>query len=203
MSTYSIGQMNQLGDALAKAGYTPEMITIMHSNLSALEQFKGVLKGMLKIVVDKPFQVWKTIKLGTHRTAAGLSKAIEDQGDHVDDGRHVLGDDDISKQKTEVTLTIATTKELTGKNEATIHEVYDAIKTRGGQRCHTEVAFQLRRQYTDQPMNERLLIAMDLYDGLMWAFDVYRKSNGRFLDAIGQNTDHYSGDSRWVFMISN
>lgn len=53
MSTmYSIGQMNQLGDALEGAGFTPDDITKLRSfaDLSAL---KGVVMGLARIVVVK------------------------------------------------------------------------------------------------------------------------------------------------------
>lgn len=53
MSTmYSIGQMNQLADALESAGFTPGDVTELRS-FAGLDTFKGVLKGLAKIVVVK------------------------------------------------------------------------------------------------------------------------------------------------------
>jgi hypothetical protein len=54
MSTlYSIGQMNQLGDALEAAGYSPEDVTSLRSRIPQLREFKGVLTGTAQIVVAK------------------------------------------------------------------------------------------------------------------------------------------------------
>ncbi|MBI5465973.1 MAG: hypothetical protein HY974_01640 [Candidatus Kerfeldbacteria bacterium] len=54
MSTlYSVGQMNQLADALEAVGYTPDHITKMRSKPDLLTQFKCVLTGLSEIVVVK------------------------------------------------------------------------------------------------------------------------------------------------------
>ncbi|MFA5359025.1 MAG: hypothetical protein WC310_04390 [Patescibacteria group bacterium] len=54
MSTlYSIGQMNQVADALEAAGYTPDDVTKLRSNADALKQFKFVLGGKSEIVKVK------------------------------------------------------------------------------------------------------------------------------------------------------
>lgn len=51
-TTYSIGQMNQLGDALEAAGFTPDDVTKLRS-FSRLGEFKNVLKGHANIVTAK------------------------------------------------------------------------------------------------------------------------------------------------------
>lgn len=52
MSTaYSVGQMNQLGDALEAAGYSPDEVTELRSNIPQLREFKRVLTGLAQIVV--------------------------------------------------------------------------------------------------------------------------------------------------------
>ena len=52
MSTiYSIGQMNQLADALEAAGYTPDDVTKLRSQPETLKQFKPVLMGTAEVVV--------------------------------------------------------------------------------------------------------------------------------------------------------
>ena len=52
MSTaYSIGQMNQLADALEAAGYTPDDVTKLRSKPETLKQFKSVLIGMAEVVI--------------------------------------------------------------------------------------------------------------------------------------------------------
>ena len=53
MSTmYSIGQMNQLGDALEAAGFTPNDVTMLRS-FSRLGEIKNVLRGFAEIVAVK------------------------------------------------------------------------------------------------------------------------------------------------------
>lgn len=54
MSTlYTVGQMNQLADALEAVGYTPDDITKMRSDTERLKQFKDVLKGQSEITKVK------------------------------------------------------------------------------------------------------------------------------------------------------
>ncbi len=53
MSTlYSIGQMNQLGDAFETAGFTADDVTKLRS-FAELASLKGVVRGLAKIVVVK------------------------------------------------------------------------------------------------------------------------------------------------------
>ena len=53
MSTmYSVGQMNQLGDALEAAGFTPDDVTKLRS-FSQLGEFNNVLKGNAMIALVK------------------------------------------------------------------------------------------------------------------------------------------------------
>ena len=49
-TTYSIGQMNQVADALEAAGYTLDDVTKLRSKPDALKEFKSVLGGLAKIV---------------------------------------------------------------------------------------------------------------------------------------------------------
>lgn len=52
MSTYSIGQMNQLGDALETAGFTPGEVTKLQQ-FRGLATLRAVLNGTAQIVVTK------------------------------------------------------------------------------------------------------------------------------------------------------
>lgn len=51
MSMLPIGIMDKLGDALVAAGYTLEEVTKLRSSGPLLRQFRGVLRGVAKIVV--------------------------------------------------------------------------------------------------------------------------------------------------------
>ena len=52
MSTYSIGQMNQLGDALELAGFTPDEVTKLR-NSRILPEVRSVLLGQAEIVIPE------------------------------------------------------------------------------------------------------------------------------------------------------
>ncbi len=51
-ATFSVGQMNQLGDALELAGFTPDEVTKLR-NFPHLKDFKKVINGHAQIVVVK------------------------------------------------------------------------------------------------------------------------------------------------------
>ena len=56
MSTlFSIGQMNQLADALEAAGYDLSLVTAMRSQVGQLKQFRVVLAGQAQIVPKQHF----------------------------------------------------------------------------------------------------------------------------------------------------
>ena len=148
---------------------------------------------------------WKKIKLGTFKTIAELRQAILDQGNEISDwGDKIFSKITVSDQEMEAALATATTKELTGKDEATTHEIYDAIRDHGDQLCPAEVGPQLRLQYQDQPMDEYLLIATEPIigsNGHMGVFCVYFLSGGRSLGTDSGHPDHrYPGGYQWVFV---
>jgi hypothetical protein len=45
MSTLGVGMMNQLGDALEREGYSPDLITKLRSDSHLLKQLKSILSG--------------------------------------------------------------------------------------------------------------------------------------------------------------
>lgn len=54
MSTqFSVGQMNQVADALEAAGYTPDDITQFRSKQEELVLFRSVLRGLGEVVITK------------------------------------------------------------------------------------------------------------------------------------------------------
>lgn len=76
MSSFSIGQMNQLGDALERAGFMREHITMLGQNKDGiLTSVKGLLDGVYKIKT-RTFRIWKTIPIGIHKGAEGYLKAL-------------------------------------------------------------------------------------------------------------------------------
>ena len=107
-------------------------------------------------------KVWKRITLGTSAAnnfrQAFVEKRIplERQSGKILDSNTF----EICTEEIEFELVIATTKELTGTDEAYVFDVFDAIRNLGGLGCTDEVGPQLRLQYLDQPVGECLAISM-------------------------------------------
>ena len=82
--------------------------------------------------------------------------------------------------------------------------IYARALKRGLQRCPAEVGPALREQYTDQQMNDWVLIGMDpmiASDGRLGVFGVGRNVDGLWL--IGSNNLDllWHPDVRWVFVL--
>ena len=112
------------------------------------------------------FQVWKTIKLGTGLTTADdFRTAIESAGMRIDD--HVYENllmpsiPAVMTCETEVELVVATAPELGLDGRASLLDIYVRAKELGLELCPAEVGPQLRLQYTNQPLYERLYVAME------------------------------------------
>jgi hypothetical protein len=155
--------------------------------------------------VVRPFEIFKTIKLGTHKLVDDLRQSLKDNGNRISDwGNDILGKTTLAESETEVTLHVATVKELTGKDCATNREINEAIRSKGYNLCPAEVGPQLRLQYPDQPKGEWLRVAMKPIagsDGGLSIFRVEHGDDGRWLDGLsGHPGDGWSGGSRFVFV---
>ena len=153
------------------------------------------------------FRVWKTIKLGTHKDVECLKSAITDAGFRIGDwASDIMGKPafTVAREEIEIELFTATVAELGFKGNTR----YDVICTRicelGYKLCPAEVGPQLRRQHTDQPINEWLVIAMEAIaysDGYLCVFYVAHDDEGLWL-----NTGYGSPDGlldprgRFVFV---
>jgi hypothetical protein len=151
------------------------------------------------------FPVFKTIKLGTHKSVNDLRQSLKDGGNRIGDwGNDILGKTTLAESETEVTLHVATVKELTGKDCATNREINEAIRSKGYNLCPAEAGPQLRLQYPDQPKDEWLRVAMEpITDsvGGLGIFRVERDDGERWLDgSFGHPDDEWSGDGRFVFV---
>jgi len=115
-----------------------------------------------KFLATVEFPVFKTIKLGTHKSVNDLRQSLKDSGNRISDwGNNILGRTNLAESETEVTLHVATVKELTGKNWATNREINEVIRSKGYDLCPAEVGPQLRLQYPDQPNGEWIRVAME------------------------------------------
>jgi len=112
----------------------------------------------------------------------------------------------LNPTKKDITLTIMTVRELTGKNKATGQEIYDSIRMRGGFLCPAEVGPQLYLQHKDQPKERNLWIAMEpimTNDGYLGLFNLGRGGT-RYLDAKGGGKPDqiWNGDIQFVFVLT-
>lgn len=158
----------------------------------------------------RDFPVWRTVKLGARTTSAAFLTALTEQGCRVSDyARDILGKPafTVNETETEVELCVATTAELTGKEQGgTTAEVFTGIRRIGGKLCPHAVGPELRMQYKDQPMGEWLLVAMEPIsdsDGTPYVWYLVRREVGLWLYADrGSPESFWHGLNRWVFTRS-
>jgi hypothetical protein len=112
-----------------------------------------------------PFQIWRTITLGTY-------KGVDAYRDALDSARIKIGDsaDEIlgrpafpyATTKTEMELTVLSVAGLGLETEnASQSDVHRGAKQLGLELCPAEVGPQLRLDYHNQPLGEALDIAME------------------------------------------
>jgi hypothetical protein len=172
------------------------------------EEWKKEFKKFLRkeeCWVKPTFEAWKTLKLGTHKSVDDLRQAILDNGNRISPwGDDILGKIELAKTETEVTLHVATVKELTGKDVATNREINEAIREKGYDLCPAEVGPQLRLQYQNQPSGEWLIVATEPVTdsgGDPGLFRVYRDNDERYLDGSnGHPGRQWGGSIRVVFV---
>lgn len=109
------------------------------------------------------FPVWKTIKVGTHKSVADLEAATLNAGFRIGDWAHdVLTGSafTLAEHEFELNLVRLTVGELGFKDGAHRTNIYKRALELGLKLCPLEVGPQLRLQYSDQPKLGSLQIAM-------------------------------------------
>jgi len=151
-------------------------------------------------------QTFRTVVLGTLPTPdtyrAALKAAGHKIGDYAD---QALSKITVAPVPVTLDLVDLTTKEITGKDQATLVEIYEAALARGDvDLCLVEVGPALRLQYGDQPMSEWLIVAMEpITDsgGSLRLFRVGRSSRGSWLLSLYDGPGSvWHGGSRWLFV---
>jgi hypothetical protein len=178
------------------------------NKLGGIEGVQRFLSGETVVkAVERVFQVWKTIKLGTGlKTAKDFRRALTDGGYRIGNwGDDILGKPAFTanETETEADLVVVSVEELGFKDGATRADIYNRAKELGLELCPSEVGPQLRLQYKDQPKGEWLLIAMEpiaVSDGRLTVFDVEHVGDGLWLDCHGRPDRFWGADYRWVFL---
>ena len=155
--------------------------------------------------IERKFNVWKTINLGTglnpaiHAPAKGFN--ISNRADDI------LGKPAFSAatEATEVDLVKVTVAELGFKKGARRDQIYERAKELGLELCPPEVGPQLRLQYQDQPNGEWILIGMEPIagsGGYLFVFCVERSASGLWLSGGWSFPDRVWGPAcLWVFSL--
>lgn len=135
-------------------------------------------------------QTFKVIKLGTNglnipddfRRALVCKGVIGCEAAGFND---VLSDPGFTAAaaETELRLVAPSLAELGFTNVPDLKSVYHCAKEQGLKLCPWEAGPQFRLQYADQPMDERLIVALELADGSsnFPLFDVGRNDSGLYL----------------------
>lgn len=151
------------------------------------------------------FKVWKTIKLGVHKTPDAYEKALGAAGFKI--GEYVLKilkKISVSQTEIELDLVVVTPAELGLKNP-TYQQICDRAIELGLEKCPREVGPVLRLNYPNQPSGEWLRVAMEPEagsDGYLSVFYVGRGDDGQWLgsDWFGPR-DAWDGGGHFVFVL--
>lgn len=140
-----------------------EMKALM-KRLGGEKGLQRFLRGELTLVEAQPrdFPLWKTVRLGAHKTAADYSKALDaGRNRSVDWVINYLGQPafQCAKQETDVDLTVVSVGELGFVQGALYSQVVERALAQGLELCPAETGPALRLAYEDQPRGERLIIA--------------------------------------------
>lgn len=152
------------------------------------------------------FKVWKTIKLGLHKSPEEYRKALKDGKCYIGDyANQILDKIPISQEEVEVDLVRLTGRELGFKESVRRDVFYNRALGYGLQKCPGEVGPALREQYPDQPNGEWALIGMEpiaASDGYLRVFYVGRHASELWLYSDWSHPDYvWNPDDQWVFRL--
>lgn len=177
-----------------QVGEHPDRLPDVNDGLQALIDGRSLAKWSL----------WKTIQLGTHESVAALRQALIDADYKIGDwASDILNRITIASKPAKIELVCLTVAELGFPNRATRKQIYEKALSLGFELCPAEVGPQLRLQYTDQPLNEWLLVAMEPIsdsDGSLRVFYVGHDEGGLWLLGGRADPGGFCGAGRvWVF----
>jgi hypothetical protein len=205
------GSFDDLQEKLEKT------LALLNDRQPGLATWHGFLNERLleiKMLLDRAFpkmpgqfQTWKTIKMGIGpKTAKEFKKVIKYAKMRISDwANDILGKSafKVSDTEQDVDLVMMTVAELGFKNGAKYDQICAKAQELGLDLCPNEVGPQLRLQYTDQPKDEWVIIAMEpIADsrGGLRVFSVVHVFDGLWLNADdGGPGSVWNADGRFVF----
>ena len=188
-------------------------VEAVFNKLGGAEGVMEFLSGktmVTKVLSDEKtsFNVWKTIKLGTHKDADSLCKAMKKANFTIGDwANDILGKPafTVASAEEEIQLVNLSVADLGFKEGANYENICSKAKQLGLELCPNEVGPQLRLQYKDQPKGEYLRIAMEpITDsgGNLSLFGVARGDDGLWLYGdSGRSGLFWGADGRFVFRL--
>jgi hypothetical protein len=151
--------------------------------------------------------VWKTITLGTYKSANALRDALKAARCGIGDlagGALDWPAFTVTKTETPVDLIVLSAAELVSEAKSvSLAEIYSRATQLGLELCHAEIAPRLRLQYQDQPAGELLHVAMEPIptDRGPVAFTLGNGGAGLFLIGGDGRADRMvSSTARFVFV---
>lgn len=173
----------------------------------------GTLKKVLKKALlcfkkEQKFDIWKTITLGTRKNKNQFVYALKKKGCAVSNGAlSILSAPDctILNKRTDIDLVKVTVTELGFPDGANGEDIYNRALKLGLKLCPSEVGLQLRLQYSDQPKDEWLNIAMEpifIHNVGLHIFSVINdKINElKLWDHYGNPDQYWDGNYNFVFV---
>lgn len=128
------------------------------------------------------FSIWKTVRLGRHKTGDEYRRALDVQKYEIGHwAKEILSNSAFTcaTEETDVDLVIVSSGQLGLKRgtSASFRNIYARALERGLELCPAEVGPALRLAYKDQPRGERLIIAMNAISGSAGDNYVFRLNN--------------------------
>lgn len=192
---------------MAKNNSTVDRVQAVWNKLGGEEGVDRLLDGKLKLVEAQPreFAVWKTVKLGLHKSPKDYRAAIKSAKMKIGDwGDDILGRISCSQVEVDLDLVELSVGDLGFKGSARYADICTKAVELGLELCPAEVGPALRLQYGDQPRDEWLRIAMEAIadrGGDRLIFLVGLDSDGLWLGASsGHPGAVCPADDRFVFV---
>lgn len=154
--------------------------------------------------LTETWPVWRTVALGNFGNTGQVRKALAVSGVGVGNwADDLITHMKLSGRKETVKLVRVAVKQLGYPDGAYYQHICEAAKKQGLKLCSAEVGFQLRLQYLDQPVGEKLVVAMNPVqdsDGDLGLFLIERKYGGPTL-LWGNGNPSFVWDARNEFVF--